>query len=168
DQHAHRALPRDSEQARAVAVLARAQQHAVWDRVQVHNQLRQLLGDFYPAALAAFAGTGRATLDSPPARTILTAPPTPHPARPHPGRPRPPSPPTLTPRSSPASPAWACSPAPAWWPNSATTAPGSPTPRRSRPTPAPPRSPAPPDAGPWSARDEPATTGSWPPATGGR
>jgi transposase len=30
DRHAHRALPRDSEQARAVAVLARAQQHAVW------------------------------------------------------------------------------------------------------------------------------------------
>jgi transposase len=40
DRHAHRALPRDSEQARAVAVLARAQQHAVWDRVQVYNQLR--------------------------------------------------------------------------------------------------------------------------------
>jgi hypothetical protein len=72
---------RDSEQARAVAVLARAQQHAVWDRVQVYNQLRQLLGDFYPAALAAFAGTGRATLDSPAARTILIAAPTPQHAR---------------------------------------------------------------------------------------
>jgi transposase len=81
DRHAHRALPRDSEQARAVAVLARAQQHAVWDRVQVHNQLRQLLADFYPAALAAFAGTGRATLDSPAARTILAAAPTPQHAR---------------------------------------------------------------------------------------
>lgn len=81
DRHAHRTLPGDSEQARAVAVLARAQQHAVWDRVQVHNQLRQLLGDFYPAALAAFAGTGRATLDSPAARTILTAAPTPQHAR---------------------------------------------------------------------------------------
>jgi transposase len=81
DRHAHRTLPGDSEQARAVAVLARAQQHAVWDRVQVHNQLRQLVGDFYLAALAAFAGTGRTMLDSSAARTILTAAPTPQHAR---------------------------------------------------------------------------------------
>src|SRR5262249_43676270 len=40
DMHAHRPLPADSELARAIAVLARAQQDAVWDRVTAHNKLR--------------------------------------------------------------------------------------------------------------------------------
>src|SRR5215831_12169427 len=40
DLHAHRPLPADSELAQAIAVLARAQQDAVWDRVQAHNRLR--------------------------------------------------------------------------------------------------------------------------------
>ncbi|MGW0577850.1 IS110 family transposase [Streptomyces sp. NPDC002920] len=54
DVHAHRALPNDSHLARAVAVLARAQQDATWNRQQISNQLRSLLREYYPAALAAF------------------------------------------------------------------------------------------------------------------
>ncbi|MGA5200480.1 hypothetical protein [Streptomyces variegatus] len=41
--HAHRPLPHDSDMARAVAVLARAQQDATWNRQQISNQLRSLL-----------------------------------------------------------------------------------------------------------------------------
>ena len=55
DLHAHRPLPADSELAQAIAVLARAQQNAVWDRTQAHNRLRSHLREYYPAFLAAFA-----------------------------------------------------------------------------------------------------------------
>lgn len=54
DMHAHRPLPNDSDLARAVAVLARAQQDATWNRQQISNQLRSLLREYYPSALAAF------------------------------------------------------------------------------------------------------------------
>lgn len=54
DMYAHRVLPDDSELARAIAVLARAQQDATWNRQQISNQLRSLLREYYPAALAAF------------------------------------------------------------------------------------------------------------------
>jgi transposase len=53
DMHAHRPLPQDSDLSRAVAVLARAQQDATWNRQQIANQLRSLLREYYPAALAA-------------------------------------------------------------------------------------------------------------------
>ncbi|MFE0916130.1 IS110 family transposase, partial [Streptomyces sp. NPDC058812] len=53
DMHAHRPLPQDSDLARAVAVLARAQQDATWNRQQIANQLRSLLREYYPAALVA-------------------------------------------------------------------------------------------------------------------
>jgi transposase len=76
DMHAHRALPADSDQARAVTVLARAQQDAVWDRVIAHNRLRSLLHEYYPALLVAFASK-RGGLMRPEARTLLTAAPTP-------------------------------------------------------------------------------------------
>ncbi|MER7960351.1 IS110 family transposase [Streptomyces sp. NPDC096030] len=56
DMHAHRPLPNDSDLARAVAVLARAQQDATWNRQQISNQLRSLLREYYPAALAAADG----------------------------------------------------------------------------------------------------------------
>ena len=56
DMHAHRPLPADSELAQAIAVLARAQQDAVWDRTQAHNRLRSHLRECYPGFLAAFAG----------------------------------------------------------------------------------------------------------------
>ncbi|ATL69866.1 IS110 family RNA-guided transposase [Nocardia terpenica] len=77
DMAAHRPLPADSEAAQAIRVLARAQQDAVWARQQLGNQVRDLLKDYYPAALAAFAdlpGGGLARRD---ARTILTAAPAP-------------------------------------------------------------------------------------------
>lgn len=75
--HAHRPLPADSEAAQAVAVLARAHQDAVWDRQQLINRLRCHLREYYPAALAAFHGPGKPGLDSPRARVVLTAAPTP-------------------------------------------------------------------------------------------
>ncbi|OAR22508.1 transposase [Streptomyces sp. ERV7] len=53
DMHAHRPLPGDSDLSRAIAVLARAQQDATWNRQQTANQLRSLLREYYPAALAA-------------------------------------------------------------------------------------------------------------------
>jgi transposase len=55
DMPMHRPLPDDSDLARAVAVLARAQQDATWNRQQAANQLRSLLREYYPAALNAFA-----------------------------------------------------------------------------------------------------------------
>jgi transposase len=54
DMPVHRPLPADSEHARAITVLARAQQDAVWNRQQLVNQIRSLLREYYPAALAAF------------------------------------------------------------------------------------------------------------------
>lgn len=53
DMHAHRPLPNDSDLGRAIAVLARAQQDATWNRQMIANQLRSLLREYYPAALAA-------------------------------------------------------------------------------------------------------------------
>ncbi|WP_405476489.1 IS110 family transposase [Paenarthrobacter ilicis] len=54
DMAAHRPLPQDSELARAIAVLARAQQDAVWARQLIANQVRSLLRQYFPAALLAF------------------------------------------------------------------------------------------------------------------
>ena len=190
DPGAHRPLPADTEAAQAIRVLARAQQDAVWARQQIGNQIRDLLKDFYPAAIAAFADL-HGGLTRPDARTILAAAPTPAqaakltPARlrrllikagrkryldrditrlrqvftdtylhqppvvenamgistspPCWGSSRPPALPpmhsprrrspilsnTRTPRSSPASPAWGCWPAPGCSPRSVTTAPAS-------------------------------------------
>ncbi|WP_328601329.1 IS110 family RNA-guided transposase [Actinomadura physcomitrii] len=76
DMAAHRALLADSELAQAVAVLARAQQDAVWDRTQAHNKLRSLLREYYPAFLAAFRDA-RGGIVRPEARAILAAAPTP-------------------------------------------------------------------------------------------
>src|SRR5690242_10485014 len=55
DMHAHRPLPADSELAQAIAVLARAQQDAVWDRTTAPNKPRSHLREYYPGFLAAFA-----------------------------------------------------------------------------------------------------------------
>lgn len=76
DMPAHRPLPADSELAQAIAVLARAQQDAVWDRTCAHNKLRSLLREYYPAMLAAFADK-RDGIMRPEARAILAAAPTP-------------------------------------------------------------------------------------------
>jgi transposase len=47
DMHAHRPLPADTELAQAIAVLARAQQDAVWERTAAHNKLRSHLREYY-------------------------------------------------------------------------------------------------------------------------
>lgn len=77
DPGAHRPLPADTELAQAIRVLARAQQDVVWARQQVGNQIRDLLKDFYPAAMVAFAGLPQGGLARADARIILTAAPTP-------------------------------------------------------------------------------------------
>ncbi|HXA87020.1 MAG TPA: IS110 family transposase, partial [Mycobacterium sp.] len=77
DATAHRPLPADTELAQVIRVLARAQQDAVWARQQIGNQIRDLLKDFYPAALAAFAELPDGGLARADARTILAAAPTP-------------------------------------------------------------------------------------------
>jgi hypothetical protein len=76
DRAAHRPLPADSELAQAIAVLARAQQDAVWERTCAHNKLRSLLREYYPAILSAFAPK-RGGILRPEARAILAAAPTP-------------------------------------------------------------------------------------------
>ena len=77
DLHAHRPLPADSELAQAVAVLAGAQQDAVWNRTSAHNKLRSHLREYFPGFLPR----------SPP-RAAASAPRSArHPRRrPHPGR----------------------------------------------------------------------------------
>jgi transposase len=76
DAHAHRPLPADSELAQAIAVLARAQQDAVWARTAAHNKLRSHLREYYPAFLAAFADL-RGGITRSEARVILAAAPAP-------------------------------------------------------------------------------------------
>jgi Transposase/Transposase IS116/IS110/IS902 family len=71
DRDAHRPLPADSNQAKAIRVL-RAQQDAIWDRQQIGNKLRSLLREYFPAALAAFPD-----LAHPDAIEVLQLPPTP-------------------------------------------------------------------------------------------
>jgi transposase len=77
DPGAHRPLPADTGLAQAIRVLARARQDAVWARQQIGNQIRDLLKDFYPAAIIAFAGLPSGGLARADARTILAAAPTP-------------------------------------------------------------------------------------------
>ena len=76
DLHAHRPLPADTELAQAIAVLARAQQDAVWDRTTAHNRLRSHLREYYPGFLAAFA-SAKGGIMRPEARAVLAAAPTP-------------------------------------------------------------------------------------------
>jgi transposase len=76
DQHAHRPLAVGSELAQAIAVLARAQQDAVWDRTQAHNKLRSHLREYFPGFLAAFADA-RGGIIRPEARAVLAAAPAP-------------------------------------------------------------------------------------------
>jgi transposase len=77
DPDVHRQLPADTGLAQAIRVLARAQQDAVWARQQIGNQIRDLLKDFYPAAIVAFAELSEGGLARADARTILSAAPTP-------------------------------------------------------------------------------------------
>ncbi|WP_157419875.1 IS110 family transposase [Actinomadura kijaniata] len=77
DMAAHRPLPADSDLARAITVLARAQQDAVWDRLQLGQRIRALLHDYYAAALEAFAHLPGGGITKAEARVILTLAPTP-------------------------------------------------------------------------------------------
>ena len=77
DMGMHRPLPADSELAQAIAVLARAQQDAVWDRTTAHNRLRSHLREYYPGFLAAFADALKGGIMRPEARAFLAAAPTP-------------------------------------------------------------------------------------------
>ncbi|MEU8310715.1 IS110 family transposase [Actinomadura sp. NPDC048955] len=56
DARAHRPLPDDTDLARAIAVLARAQQDSTWLRTRASNELRSLLREYFPTFLDAFAG----------------------------------------------------------------------------------------------------------------
>ncbi|GDY48922.1 hypothetical protein SANT12839_098040 [Streptomyces antimycoticus] len=88
DRAAHRPMPDASELARAIAVLARAQQDAVWDRIRAGNKLRSHLREYFPGFLAAFQHN-REGIYSNIARVLLAA--APPPSRPirsliHPGK----------------------------------------------------------------------------------
>lgn len=54
DRHMHRILPSDSECGRAVKVLARQHQEAIWALHQTVSRLRSVLLEFYPQALQTF------------------------------------------------------------------------------------------------------------------
>jgi transposase len=54
DRDHHRPVAGDSEHAEVVKTLARTHQTMVWTRQRQANQLRSMLREFYPAALAAF------------------------------------------------------------------------------------------------------------------
>lgn len=54
DAAAHRPMPADTPLVQAIAVLARAQQDAVWNRTQLCNQLRSVLREYFPAGIEAF------------------------------------------------------------------------------------------------------------------
>ncbi|MBF6149612.1 IS110 family transposase [Nocardia nova] len=77
DAHLRRVMPADSELAQAIAVLARAQQDAVWRRTKAGNELRSLLREYYPAFLATFAVKSATNLAKPEARAVLALAPTP-------------------------------------------------------------------------------------------
>ena len=54
DRHNHRPVAGDSDEADAVRILARAHQQLIWDRVRQTNRLRNVLREYFPAALQAF------------------------------------------------------------------------------------------------------------------
>lgn len=71
DAHMHRPIPADTELTQAIAVLARAQQDAVWRRTKASNELRSLLREFHQVFLAAFADKSATNLAKPEVRAIL-------------------------------------------------------------------------------------------------
>jgi transposase len=72
DRAHHRQVAGDSDLSEAVKVLARGHQNLIWTRQRQTNQLRSMLREYYPAALAAFPDlAGRDAL------AVLAAAPTP-------------------------------------------------------------------------------------------
>ncbi|WP_372492954.1 IS110 family transposase [Nocardia sputi] len=53
DAHMHRPVPAHTELTQDIAMLARAQQDAVWRRTKASNELRSLLREYHPMFLAA-------------------------------------------------------------------------------------------------------------------
>ena len=51
----HRRLPADTELAQSITVLAQAHQDATWRRTRGGNELRSLLGEYYPGCPRTFA-----------------------------------------------------------------------------------------------------------------
>lgn len=76
DGHLHRPLPELSDAARAIKVLARQHQEAIWTMHQTTSRLRSVLLEFYPQALDAFPNLQHRS-----ALTILEAVPSPRRAR---------------------------------------------------------------------------------------
>ena len=64
DRHHHRRVAGDSDECEGLRILARNHQNLIWARNRHSNQLRNLLLEYYPAALDAFGGelTGRDAL----------------------------------------------------------------------------------------------------------
>jgi Transposase len=77
DAHLHRPLPADSELSKAIAVLARGHQDAIWARIKAIQHLRSLLREFYPTFLAIFTARFTSGIASPEARAVLAIAPTP-------------------------------------------------------------------------------------------
>lgn len=77
DAHLHRRLPADTELCRAIAVLARAHQDAIWRRTKAHNELRSVLREFFPTFLTTFVNRFPLGIASPEARAVLAIGPTP-------------------------------------------------------------------------------------------
>jgi len=84
DRLLHRLLPDDTAEARAIGVLARAYQDAVWRRTKLVQELRARLREYFPGFLAAFgagsgAGSGMSStqLASGDARAVLAIAPSP-------------------------------------------------------------------------------------------
>jgi transposase len=72
DRAHHRQIAGDSDLSEAIKVLARGHQNLIWTRQRQANQLRSMLREYYPAALAAFPDlAGRDAL------AVLAAAPTP-------------------------------------------------------------------------------------------
>jgi Transposase len=60
DSHQLRAVAGDSPAAGAVKVAARTHKTLIWERARQVQRLRHQLREYFPAALAAFTGPGRA------------------------------------------------------------------------------------------------------------
>jgi len=63
DAHQLRLVAADSEQARAVKVVARAHKTLIWERTRQVQRLRHQLLDYFPAALDAYSDLGLASPD---------------------------------------------------------------------------------------------------------
>jgi transposase len=79
DAAVHRPLPADSELVQAIGVLARAQQDAVWRLQKAGNELRALLGEYFPGFVALFNAryASRGGITHREARAVLVLAPTP-------------------------------------------------------------------------------------------